>query len=546
MPPPFTALLRFWHTIRWLKPVQIYGRIWHRLHRPHPDLSAAPSHRHAVQPWQPCRRAPSMAGPRTARFLNEERTLEPGEWDNPAWPLLWRYHLHYFDDLNATDATQRKDWHAHLIDDWLAHNPPATGTGWDAYPTSLRIVNWLQYALGQGELGDQAWHSLAIQTRWLSRRLEYHLLGNHLWANAKALTFAGSVFQGDEAQRWLQLGSGLLLRELDEQFLADGGHFELSPMYHATLTADALDLLQLERCLPNSLPAALLEQLRQRMPSMLDWLATMTHPDGDIAFFNDTTFGMAPTLADLTAYARTLGVSPPSSPATFTPLNASGYVRAQRGPATLIADLAAVGPDYLPGHAHADTLSFELSIHAQRIIVNSGVSTYAVGTTRSAERGTAAHSTVIVDGKNSSEVWGSFRVGRRARILERDWHASGERCVIEGTHDGYRQIARGPLHRRRWVLDDQSLQIEDQLRGSFTLAEARLILHPDVSATPDGNDILLRSRQATLRLRTSGPQPTLVKATWAPGFGRLEATQAVCLALPADGQLSYRLEWNAT
>jgi hypothetical protein len=32
----------------------------------------------------------------------------------------------------------------------------------------------------------------------------------------------------------------------------------------------------------------------------------------------------------------------------------------------LILDVAPVGPDYLPGHAHADTLSFELSLFGQR------------------------------------------------------------------------------------------------------------------------------------------------------------------------------------
>ena len=30
-----------------------------------------------------------------------------------------------------------------------------------------------------------------------------------------------------------------------------------------------------------------------------------------------------------------------------------------------IIDVAKIGPDYLPGHGHADTLSFELSINTQ-------------------------------------------------------------------------------------------------------------------------------------------------------------------------------------
>ena len=79
-----------------------------------------------------------------------------------------------------------------------------------------------------------------------------------------------------------------------------------------------------------------------------------------------------------------------------------------------LLDVAPVGPDYLPGHAHADTLSFELSLFGQRVLVNSGTSQYEAGPERSRQRGTAAHNTVIVDGHDSSEVWAGFRVARRA------------------------------------------------------------------------------------------------------------------------------------
>src|SRR6185436_7069489 len=93
-------------------------------------------------------------------------------------------------------------------------------------------------------------------------------------------------------------------------------------------------------------------------------------------------------------------------------LEPSGYVRIQRDPVLVIFDAAPVGPDYLPGHAHADTLSFELSWGDRRVITNSGTSTYSVGPRRAWERSTAAHNTVEIDDENSSEVWGGFRVAR--------------------------------------------------------------------------------------------------------------------------------------
>ncbi|MCZ7560458.1 MAG: hypothetical protein M5U30_10700 [Burkholderiaceae bacterium] len=277
----------YWHTLRWLKPVQLWGRAWFRLHRPRPDTRPAPPTRPARGAWLPCRRAPSMTGPARFRFLSVERELAaPGDWDRADWPRLWRYNLHYFDDLAAHDAADRESWHRALIERWIADNPPGRGTGWEPYPVSLRIVNWIKWALAGGATDDgvaprlsaAAVQSLAVQARWLRQRLEIHLLGNHLWANAKALVFAGAFFDGAEASGWRETGLALLRRELREQILPDGGHFERSPMYHATLLEDLLDLLQLGDRYAGAIPAADLDAWRETSGRMLRWLRVMTHP----------------------------------------------------------------------------------------------------------------------------------------------------------------------------------------------------------------------------------------------------------------------------
>jgi hypothetical protein len=77
-----------------------------------------------------------------------------------------------------------------------------------------------------------------------------------------------------------------------------------------------------------------------------------------------------PRLAALTEYATALGVACDRAPlADIEALADSGYVRLQIGPAVMIADVGEIGPDHLPGHAHADTLSFELSLRGQRVQV---------------------------------------------------------------------------------------------------------------------------------------------------------------------------------
>jgi hypothetical protein len=46
---------------------------------------------------------------------------------------------------------------------------------------------------------------------------------------------------------------------------------------------------------------------KQILERGLDWLQTMCHPDGEISFFNDAAFGIAPALAELMGYAESIG-----------------------------------------------------------------------------------------------------------------------------------------------------------------------------------------------------------------------------------------------
>jgi hypothetical protein len=170
---------RYWNTLRYLKPVQFYGRLWFRLHRPRLDQIAAPTLRAGQGSWQPpAARAPAMSGPATFRFLNREHP-QPGQggWNDVAQEKLWLYNLHYFDDLNAQGAAQRERWHRALLQRWVAENPPTGGNGWEPYPTSLRIVNWVKWALAGNRLPAACLPSLMLQARWLARRLEWHSAG---------------------------------------------------------------------------------------------------------------------------------------------------------------------------------------------------------------------------------------------------------------------------------------------------------------------------------------------------------------------------------
>lgn len=510
--------------------MQLIWRLWLRFAQPRPELLPAPPRRSLSRSWQrPAERQPSLTGPGYFRFLNESGALAANGWDDPAKAKLWRYNQHYFDDLNAQEARMRAHWHRALVADWIATNPPGAGTGWEPYPTSLRIVNWVKWALSGNAPGGDTLNSLAVQARWLTRRMEYHLLGNHLFANAKALIYAGLFFAGDEAQGWLKRGCKILEREIPEQILADGGQFELSPMYHALALEDMLDLVNIAQAFGHEQLAA---SWRGHIPSMLRWLQAMTHADDEIAFFNDSSMGIAPSNAELRNYASRLAIPAPEPLSSLTYLKASGYVRMAADPFILQADLARIGAEYLPGHAHADTLSFEMSYAGHRVFVNSGTSEYGTGWERLRQRGTAAHNTVIVEGLDSSEVWSGFRVGRRAR--PKAIRVGANPCggqYAQATHDGYSYLPGRPIVCRRFELNERSLSITDTI-STNAKAEARFHLHPLVSvalmtsdcvvlAIPDGRQLRLQAEGGPLRLEES---------TWHPEFG--VSIPNFCLVLP--------------
>lgn len=392
-------------------------------------------------------------GDRAFTFLNETRELSgAGDWNRADWPKLWLYNLHYFDCLRQHGPSVPLSAQLGLVKRWIAENPPCRGNGWEPYPISLRVVNWIKWLTAGEPLPQEdaevVSSSICQQMRALRRSLEYHLLANHLLANAKALVFAGTCFEGPEACEWLRKGMAIYRKELAEQILGDGVHFERSAMYHSIILEDVLDCFNLTG-------DAL---FRDAAEKMLAGLSMLTGPDGRIAKFNDAAEGIALAPEALREYARALDVAADSGTGGGTrsafAKAMSGFLRMTAGDWTLLAKCGEIGPSYQPGHAHADTWTFELWRGERKLIGDTGCSTYVPGAVRSYERGTAAHNTVVIDGENSSEVWASHRVGRR--------------------FDAKR-------HERRFELSADGLCGRDELRGKGVHAvEVRFHLPPGV------------------------------------------------------------------
>jgi uncharacterized heparinase superfamily protein len=476
------------------------------------------------------------------------RVETAADWHRAFDTELRLYHLHYLDQLCAREQPSA-GFAAALLTRWIRENPAGSRPGWDPYPTSRRLVNVFKAALAGMPLSESMLASIADQCRYLVPRLELHLLGNHLLANAKALAFAGACLSGPEADDWLRRGRRLLAREVGEQVLADGGHIERSPMYHAIVTQDLLDLVNLRNCY--ALPE--FGYLDAACQKMLAWYATIRHPDGGIPLFNDSVQDVAPAFGTLEAYAARLGLAATARHACpLTLLRHSGYARLTSAPWCVLADVGSVGPAYQPGHAHASTLSYELSMGAERIVVDTGVSTYRADEVRAQERSTAAHNTITLDAASSSEVWGSFRVARRAHVTALVGEELPQAVSAYASHDGYRRSRYRALHSRRWQLSGRTVDVEDTIDGrGAPFIETAVHLHPHCAARAlDAHHIEVTAPSGARLLLSLDPalQWRLDAYHYAPAFGvRIPATVvrgSIRQSLPHSLRLRFEVAAN--
>ena len=460
-------------------------------------------------------------------FLNQEAYVGwPPDWRRCDVPKLWMYHLHYFEYLWILNYKAVKA----LVLDWIDNHPLGQGqVGWEPYPTSFRLMNLCGVFFGKYraqtvtdlDFLNRLWASMYLQSQWLSEHLETHLLGNHLFENGAALAIVGSCFSGCEADKWFQMGVNILDREIPEQILGDGMHFERSPMYHSRI-------VYLLAMLYNTGCSKLIDLVKEPLVRTLNALINLTHPDGQIALLNDSAFSVYNTPDELISYVRELlgGHNEDIGTVTYGPfaLPDAGYYGFRDDDGSyIICDAGPIGPDYIPGHAHADIFSFELSLKGHRVIVDSGVYDYEPSSMRSYCRSTKAHNTVEVEGQDQCEMWAAFRVGRRGYPYDVQWIPSNNDFHLKAWHDGYKRLKGSPKH-SRWFHWNNSgtLIIKEQVDASCGQdVVSRIHLHPDcmIGHISGGNvEVIYPAGRFKVSFQGKG-KLTVEKSRYCPAFG---------------------------
>ncbi len=437
------------HTLLHLRPQQVFYQLFYRLHKPQYKTFETPEGVVPELQTEPIPRCHCLDD-KTFTFLNLSH--EFSSWDFNEYGNLWTYNQNYFDWLNQEGMTS--DEGCQWIDLFIfrlstlasrlltLNSQPSL----DPYPIALRSINWIKFFCQHPECATKPrLDSLYSQIKLLERKLEYHLLGNHLLEDAYALYMAAAFFQDLLLQK---KATKLLMAQLKEQTLSDGAHYEQSPMYHCILLDRLLDCINIA---PN-------DELKVFAKKQIGWLKSICYQDGSFPLFNDAAYGIAQFPKDIIDYAQRLGIE-----SDATPLGDSGYRKLSNNKMEAIVDVGNITASYQPGHTHADTLNYELRIGGRPVVVDTGISTYNKNERRQMERSTIAHNCVSPDGLNSSEVWGGFRVGKRAKVSGERLTVSGERMVIEAMHNGF-----GNPCRRRFEMAKNKFIVEDWFDGEAT------------------------------------------------------------------------------
>jgi uncharacterized heparinase superfamily protein len=355
------------------------------------------------------------------------------------------------------------------------------------------------------------------------------------------LLWLGLSLEGELPRKCFATGIHLLKFEVAEQILADGGHFERSPRYHVIVLKDCIEIGIGLRRDGREVPV----WLDGAIERMLCYLHAIVHPDGQIPLLKDSALDGIPCPSELLAtgaiylnqprfkVSDSLGQLPlvlfadeglhefQKWPVNRDPSIASAFPQSghfvmrdvARGD-FLIIDGGKTCPDYLPAHAHADLLGFELSVGGQRVFVDSGVYEYGSGAWRDFFRSTRAHNTVEVKHQNQSEVWSSFRVARRAYPKNIKWNQSSKRSFFQAEQNGYERLREQVRHRRSvWCFPRQAWIVLDEIWGNGNI-EARNFFHfhPQIAASVYGDTCKLDGAPEEIWITTFGARELSIVA----------------------------------
>jgi uncharacterized heparinase superfamily protein len=458
-------------------------------------------------------------------------------WSPPSVGSEWLSAWHAFgwlSDLAAAGGAARLVGRE-LIQSWIAENASWNGLAWRSDILATRVFAWIAYfdefvkRDQEDEFRRAMLASLVAQLRHLARTASWEVAGAGRLRALKGLV-AGLAVLGGADQR-LAKTLKILERELADQILPDGGHISRSPSLQLQVLQDLIDTRAVLRSAQIEVPVALKGAI-ERMAPMLRFFR---HGDRRLALFNDSVEGDGVLIDLVLTRSEAKGRAPSHAPDT-------GFDRLQASKSLVLIDTGVPPPRGFDSHAHAGTLSFELSHERERIIVNCGAYRGPKPNWWRVARASAAHSVMVVADTNSVEIRADGTLGRIPTSVARERAEHEGQQWVSATHDGYRERF-GLIYARQMFLsaNGEDLRGEDKLTGLPGAAFAvRFHLHPSVQASlvqdASASALLRLASGMVWQLRAAGAEMSLGESIYL-GSGEARKTQQVVLSgtVPAGG-----------
>jgi uncharacterized heparinase superfamily protein len=425
-----------------------------------------------------CRFKPELLLEGKFTFLNKTRNVDLSSWIVPDCSHLWNYNLHYFEFCISLGAlynqTQNELWYKvfkDILRAWIKNNGSTCNDAWKPYTISLRIPNLLitlelfgNLFMQDDEFKQEVVASIYNQYKFLENNKEIHLLGNHYFENLKTCILCNILF-GEMGK--LDKNMNALKKQIKEQILPDGMHFERSVMYHKIILEGVIRIAfwtqQIDKMYSNYFVPVI--------QKMINCAVSLENGMGKMPLFNDAGDGVAKETYQLIRAAnRLFGVIPHQQDLFMD----AGYAKLYSDDIAVMFDSGIIGPDYMPGHGHCDALSFELSKNNRPVFVNSGTYQYQ-GELRSFFRSTESHNTVVINDEQQSECWGEHRVARRISHVNIDLSIDCRSAT--GTYINH----KGSKHRRKigFYAPGVFLVVDKVLSREKVLVRSFLHTHPN-------------------------------------------------------------------
>ncbi len=412
------------------------------------------------------------------------------EWWSPQdGDDIWLSHMHGFGwlrDLRALDGALAREQGRVMIESWIDSNKSWNAKSWRTDLIGRRLAMWICHyeffcANASEEFEEKILGSIVKQAKHLSNALDKSTR-IALLESIKGLLYAAIALDGYE--KWLEQALDALKEQASIQIYPDGGHVSRSP----AVLLDALEVMVDIRTALKAGGYPVPDFLSDVIGNMSCALRLLRYNDRKLALFHGAQEGNAAAISSVIAQAGTYK-KPCQS------LKDTGFERLELGRSMLVMDVG----EAVSNSAHASTLGFEFCYGKDRLFVSCG--SHPVSEQwQDALRATAAHNTVCLDYRNSSEIKKDGSFGRKVTKTTVHREEIKDAALIIASHNGYVPL-NGITHTRKIYLADEGndLRGEDTLNCGFELTcpvetAARFHLHPSVSASliNDGEEILLR------------------------------------------------------